>query len=128
LHFFVNIFQKGISQQVTVSDISKNKHKQTEGQHRKRREMRLSTSGHLFRERLPGEMTAPGEPTHRGIAPAARTIKGDRLVVDHVDSMYRQSASSFYISICQLSNVEMTMFSVERSLPVGGILIRNFMF
>ncbi len=70
----------------------------------------LSTSGHLFRERLPGEMTAPGEPTHRGIAPAARTKKGDRLVVDHVDSMVQ--TGSFVVKYVQcLQRKKMTMFS-----------------
>jgi hypothetical protein len=109
--FLVEGFPKLMSPQVTVSDTSKNTHKQTEGQHRKRRDAVFS-SGHLFRERLPGEMTAPGEPTHRGIAPAARTIKGDRLVVDHVDSMVQTGSFVVkYFNMSNVSNVKMTMFS-----------------
>ncbi len=49
-------------------------------------------------------MTAPGEPTHRGIAPAARTKKGDRLVVDHVDSMVQ--SGSFVVKYFNMSIVQ----------------------
>jgi hypothetical protein len=57
-------------------------------------------------------MTAPGEPTHRGIAPAARTIKGDRLVVDHVDSMVQTGSFVVkYFNMSNVSNVKMTIFS-----------------
>ena len=52
-------------------------------------------AGHLLMQRFPGEMTAPGEPTHRGVARPTRSIKGDRLVVDHIDSgQFRPQYSS----------------------------------
>jgi hypothetical protein len=49
--------------------------------------------GHLFRNRFPGEMTAPGEPPNRWVTATAAPKKGDGLVVDHVDSMAAVSSS-----------------------------------